>query len=161
VPASSFSYQITQDTARRKVKGSTYNEHLQKDAVLKVQKALEQINWQKIEKQLKYNRRDIAKLRNEITRQLQGLNWQKINSDVKSQVNQEQLEKLQDAAKQEQTIKRYQLTEAYNEALQRQLAEQDQLLKEGQQRAAESRKATELQEKKLQQELKKRRIIYI
>ncbi len=161
VPASSFSYQLTQDTAMPKIKGTTYTEHVQKDAVLKVQKALEQINWQKIEKQLKYNRRDITKLKNEISRQIEKLNWQKINSDVKQQLTQDQLDKLQDAAKQEQQLKHYQLTEAYNEALQRQLAEQDQLIKESQQRAIESRKAAELQEKKLQQEMKRKRIIYI
>ncbi len=161
VPASSFSYQLTQDTAMPKIKGTTYTEHVQKDAVLKVQKALEQINWQKIEKQLKYNRRDIAKLKQEITCQIESLNWQKINNDVKSQLSQEQLEKLQDAVKREQQIKRYQLTEAYNEALQRQLAEQEQLMRESHQRATESRKATEAQEKKLQQEMKKKRIIYI
>jgi len=161
VPASSFSYQFTQDTAMPKIKGATYTEHVQKDAALKVQKALEQINWQKIEKQLKYNRRDIVKLKNELIRQIQSLNWQKINSDVKLQLSQEQLEKMQEAVNQDKQIKRYQLTEAYNEALQRQLAEQEQLIKEGQQRAQESRKAAELQEKKLLQEMKKRRIIYI
>jgi len=161
VPAGSFSYQLMQDTTMPKIKGDTYTEHAAKDALLRVQKAIDQINWQKIEKQLKYNRRDIVKLKNELTRQVQNLNWQKINSEVKSQVSQEQQEKMQDAVKQDQMIKRYQLTEAYNEALHRQMAEQEQLIKEGQQRALDSRKAAELQEKKLHQELKKRRIIYI
>ncbi len=161
VPASSFSYQLMQDTAMPKIKGSTYTEHVQKDAVLRAQKALEQINWQKIEKQLKYSRRDMARLKTELTRQIQKLNWQKITNEVKLQSTQEQLEKLQEAANQDQQLKHYQRTEAYNEAMLRQLAEQEQLIKESQQRALESRKATELQERKLQQELKKRRIIYI
>ncbi|HTL10522.1 MAG TPA: M56 family metallopeptidase [Chitinophagaceae bacterium] len=161
VPAGSFSYHLVQDTAMPKLKGETYNERVAKDAMLKVQKALEEINWQKIEKQLKYDKRALAKLKTAIGQQLQELNWQKINNDVANQRRLEQLQQLQEAVKQEQIIKQYQLNEAYNEALHRQMAEQEQLLREGQQRAQESRKAAAEQDKKLQQVLKKKRIIYI
>lgn len=161
IPASSFSYQLMQDTAMPKIKGRTFTEHVQNDAILKAQKALQQLNWQKIEKQLKYSRRDITRLKSELTRQIQKLNWEKINNEVKAETSREQQDKLQETLNQDQQIKRYQRTEAYNEAMTRQLAEQQQLINESQQRALDSRKATELQEKKLQQEMKKRKIIYI
>jgi hypothetical protein len=161
VPANSFSYQLTQDTAMPKMKGETYNERLAKDALIKVQRAFEQINWQKIERQLKYNRRDIAKLKKEIALQIQNLDWQKINSDVQTRLSQQQLEKLQQVINQDQAIKQYQQHEAYSEALQKQLAEQERIMKESQQRMQESQQAAEQQQKKLQLEMKKRRIICI
>jgi beta-lactamase regulating signal transducer with metallopeptidase domain len=161
VPANSFSYQFTQDTAMPKLKGETYNERMAKDALLKAQKAMAQINWQKIEKQFKYSRRDIAKLKNEIAIQIQNLNWQKINNEVKAQFGQEQLEKLQEAVKQDQIIKQYQQTEAYYEAMRRQLAEHEQFIKETEQRMLESQKAAGQEQKKVKLEMKKRKIIYI
>ena len=161
VPANSFSYQFTQDTAMPKLKGETYNERMAKDALLKVQKAMAQINWQKIEKQFKYNRRDIAKLKNEIVIQIQNLNWEKINNEIKAQSGQEQVEKLQEAVNQDQIIKQYQQTEAYYEAMRRQIAEHEQFIKETEQRALESQKAAGQEQKKVQLEMKKRRIISI
>ena len=161
VPASSFSFQLTQDTVIAKRKGETYNERMAKDAFLKVQKAMQQINWQRIEKQLKFNRKDIAKLKNELVLQIRKLNWQQINNDVKLQTNLDQIEKIQEALKQKEVIKQYQLTEAYHEAMARQLTEQEQLLKETEQRQEEARKAAELQLQRLQAEMKKRRIIYL
>lgn len=161
VPANSFSFQLTQDTAMPKMKGETYNERMAKDALLKAKRAMELINWQKIEKQLKYNRRDIAKLKNEIISQIQNLNWQKINNEVKVQLSQEQMDKLQDAVKQEEIIKQYQQNQAFYEALHRRLTEQEQLLKGTDQRIQESQNGVEQQQKKLQLEMKKRRIIYI
>jgi paraquat-inducible protein B len=144
-----------------KMKGETYNERIAKDALIKVQRAFEQINWQKIERQLKYNRRDIAKLKKEIALQIQNLDWQKINSDVQTRLSQQQLEKLQQVINQDQAIKQYQQHEAYSEALQKQLAEQERVMKESQQRMRESQQAAEQQQKKFQLEMKKRRIICI
>ena len=161
VPANSFSYQLTQDTAMPKMKGETYNERIAKDALIKVQRAFEQINWQKIERQLKYNRRDLAKLKKEIALQIQNLDWQKINNDVQTRLSQQQLEKLQQVINQDQAIKQYQQNEAYSEALQKQLAEQERVMKESQQRMRESQQAAEQQQKKFQLEMKKRRIICI
>ncbi|MEO5685340.1 MAG: M56 family metallopeptidase [Chitinophagaceae bacterium] len=161
IPANSFSFQLIQDTARPKIKGETYSERTAKEGLIKAQKALEQINWQKIEKQLKYSRQEMAKLKKEITLQLQNMNWQKISNEVRGQLSQEQLDKLQQTLNQGQSIQLYRQSEAYNEAIQRQMAEQDQLMKEAEQRMQDSKKAADLQQKKLEQEMKKRRIIYI
>jgi hypothetical protein len=161
VPANSFSYQFFQDSSIPKVKGQTYNERVAKDAVVKAQKALAQIDWLKIEKQLKYKSQDMAKLKKELAAQIQSLNWQKISRETQSEASQGQLNKLREAVHLDQTIQQYRQTEAYYEALQRQMAEQEQLLKASENRMQESQKAAAEQQKKLQQEMKKRRIVYI
>jgi len=161
VAANSFSFQLTQDTAIPKPRGETYNERMAKDALLKAQKAIQQIDWQKIEKQLKVNRKDIAKLKNELVLQIQKLNWQQINDDVRLQFSLDDMGKIQETLKQKEAIKQYQQTEAYHEAITRRLTEQEQLLKETEQRQEEARKAALLQQKRIEAEMKKRRIIYI
>ena len=161
VPSSSFSFQVTQDTAMPKMKGETYSERMAKDALLKAQKAIEQINWQQIEKQLKFNRHDIAKLKNQLAIQMRSLNWQKINNDVKVQAGQEQLQIIVDAAKQNQALKFYQQNEAWQEAMKQQLSEQEQILKEADLRAKEAQKALEEKKLQIQREMKKKSIIYI
>ncbi|MFT3934897.1 MAG: M56 family metallopeptidase [Chitinophagaceae bacterium] len=161
VPGSSFSFQLMQDTAMPKQKGETYNEKMANDAMLKTQKALNQLNWASIEKQLKAGNKNLAKLKTEIERQLKSLNWQQINAEVKGQANLQQLQLVQDAYRQNQELKLYQLSEANREALSRQLAEQDQLLKDASLKAEESQKAIILQQKKLEAEMKKKRIIYL
>jgi beta-lactamase regulating signal transducer with metallopeptidase domain len=161
VPASSFSYQLTQDTTTPKIKGETYNESMAREALIKTQKALTLLNWQKIEKELKYNKQDLVKLKKVLTLQLQNLDWQKINIDVQNDLSQEEYEKLQESIKKGHIIKQYQQVEAYNEALRKQLTEQEQLIKTSGQRIQVSQKAAENQQKKLQVEMKKRRIIYI
>jgi bla regulator protein blaR1 len=161
VAANSFSYQFFQDTISPKVKGETYNERVAKESLTKARKALEQIDWQKIEKQLKYKNQDIAKLKKELDAQIQGMNWQKISKEVQSALAQEQLDKLQQAAQLDRTMQQYRQAETYYEALQKQMAEQEQALKATEERAQDSQRAAESQRKKLQQEMKKRRIIYI
>ncbi len=161
VPASSFSYQFIQDTAMPKTRELTSNERRANEAMVKTQKALASINWKKIEKDLKYNNRELAKLKTALIVQLQKVNWQKINNDVQNEVSQEQMQKLQEAINQEQAIRQNQAKEAYYETINRQLAEQAQYIKISDQRAKESLKAAEQQQIKLQLEMKKRRIISI
>ncbi len=161
VPANSFSYQYFQDTSSPKAKGETFNERSAKEALIKARKALEQIDWQKIEKQLKYNSQDMAKLKKELEAQIQSLNWQKISRDVQSELTQDRLNKLQQAVQLDQTVQQYRQAESYYEALQKQMAEQEQALKASQERMLESQQAAENQRKKLLQEMKRRRIIYI
>ncbi|MEP6750017.1 MAG: M56 family metallopeptidase [Bacteroidota bacterium] len=161
VPSNSFSYQVIQDTSIPKIKGETYAERKAREAQIKAQKAMAEINWQKIEKDFKYNKLGLAKLKKELTVQLQNLNWQKINADVQNQLNGEQIEALQETIKQNQVIKEYQQTEAYYEALHKNLAEQAQVIKISHQRAVENQKTVEEQQKKLQAEMRKKRIIYL
>lgn len=161
VPASSFSYQFIQDSSRPKAKGETYNEHAAHEALIKAKKAMEAINWQKIEKSLKYPKRDLAKLKLEITGELARLNWQQINKDAQVELNLDQAGKLKEVMEQEQVIKRYSQTQAYYEAVQKQLLEQEQLIKANDLQMQKTQQAVEQQQKKIKLEMKKRRIIYI
>jgi beta-lactamase regulating signal transducer with metallopeptidase domain len=161
VPASSFSYQFIPDTSQPKTKSETYNERVAREALIKAKKAIEVINWQKIEKELKYNKRDLAKLKLEITNELAKLNWQQINKDVQVQLNMEQLDKMQELVQQDQAIKKYQQDQVFYEALQKQLQEQDRVIKESDTQVQKTQKSLLQQQKKVQVEMKKRRIVYI
>ena len=129
VPASSFSYQFTQDTAMPKIKGETFDERKARETLVKTQKALASINWNKIEKDLKYSSGSLAKLKKELIIQIQALNWQKINLDAQDEMSQQQVQKLQEAVKQDQAIKAYQQNEMFYNELQKQLTEQEQVIK--------------------------------
>ena len=161
VPANSFSFRIVQDSSIPKIKGETYAERKAREALCNTQKALAQLNWQKIEKDLRSQPKLLAKLKKELNLQLQRLNWQQINAEVQDELQQQQQEVLQDAVRQQQTLKEYQQTEEYYEALKRRLAEQEQTIKMSDQRLRETQKAVEDKQKKIVQEMKKRRIIYI
>jgi len=161
VPANSFSFRIVQDSSIPKIKGETYAERKAREALCNTQKALAQLNWQKIEKNLRSQPKLLAKLKKELSLQLQRLNWQQINAEVQDELQQQQQEVLQDAVRQQQTLKEYQQTEEYYEALKRRLAEQEQTIKMSDQRLRETQKAVEDKQNKIVQEMKKRRIIYI
>ena len=161
VPANSFSFRLVQDSSIPKIKGETYAERKAREALCNTQKALAQLNWQKIEKNLRSQPKLLAKLKKELSLQLQRLNWQQINAEVQDELQQQQQEVLQDAVRQQQTLKEYQQTEEYYEALKRRLAEQEQTIKMSDQRLRETQKAVEDKQKKIVQEMKKRRIIYI
>ena len=161
VPANSFSYQFIQDSSRPKAKGETYNERAARETLIKARKAIEALNWQKIEKSLKYNKRELAKLKLQITGQLARLNWQQINKEVQVELNLEQAEKLKEVIEQDQVIKRYSQNQSYLEAVQKQLVEQEQLIKANDIQMQKTQQAVEQQQKKIKLEMKKRRIIYI
>jgi beta-lactamase regulating signal transducer with metallopeptidase domain len=161
VPSSSFSFQVIQDSSMPKVKGETYSEHKAHEAVIRTQKAIAEINWQKIEKSLKVNKAGMAKLKKELTVQMQNLNWSQINNEVQNQLSREQMEKLQETVRQSRVIQQYQQNEAYLEALQKHLNEQAQVIKVSDERLQGNLKTAEQQQKKLLVEMRKRRIIYL
>ncbi|MEP7277121.1 MAG: M56 family metallopeptidase, partial [Bacteroidota bacterium] len=161
VPANSFSYQLVQDTSLPKIKGETFDETRAREAMVKTQKALEQIDWQAIEKELKISKQELAKLKKVITLQLKSLNWQKVNTETWQALGQEQIERLQATINQEQLLRQYRQAEIYNENIRLQLTEQEQLIKVSDEHARAGLQAAEQQQLQLQQEMKKRRIIYL
>ncbi len=161
VPANSFSYHIIQDTTVPKTKGETYQELLAREALIKAKKAMNVINWQKIEKQMKYSARDLAKLKSEITRELVNLNWQQINKDVQTEMQGEHIQKAVQAIRQENLLKLYQQYETNSELINKQLLESDQLLKASDKKMQSTRQQLLQKQKQAQEELKKQRIIYI
>ena len=161
VPASSFSFKVIEDTARPKIKGETYSERMARESMVKAQRAIALVDWKKIEKDFKSQPKALAKLKKELTIQLQSLNWQKINADTQEEIQRQQAEKLQEAFRQNEVIKQYQQKEVYLEAIQKQLTEQEQLIKVSGQKLDDSQKELQERRKKLQLEMKKKRIIYI
>ena len=161
VPANSFSYQLIQDTAAPKIKAETYKELMARVSLTKARKAIDNINWQKIEKQLKYSSHTLAKLKSEITNELTKLNWQAINNETQSELEAEQMQKALKAVRQEKLLRQYQLTEVYDEMLNKKMLERTQLLQETDKRMEQNQQQLLLKQKKLLEEMKKRRIVYI
>ena len=161
VPANSFSYQLIQDTATPKIKAETYKELMARESLTKARKAIDNINWQKIEKQLKYSSHTLAKLKSEITSELTKLNWQAINNEAQSELQAEQMQKTLEAVRQEKLLRQYQQTEVYSEMLNKKIMERAQLLQETDKRMEQNQQQLLLKQKKVLEEMKKRRIVYI
>jgi beta-lactamase regulating signal transducer with metallopeptidase domain len=161
IPANSFSYQLIQDTAAPKIKAETYKELMARESLTKTRKAIDNINWQKIEKQLKYSSHTVAKLKSEITSELTKLNWQAINNEAQSELQAERMQKTLEAVRQEKLLRQYQQTEVYSEMLNKKLLERTQLLQETDKRMEQNQQQLLLKQKKLLEEMKKRRIVYI
>lgn len=118
VPNSSFSFQVVEDTSKPKVKEESYQEHAARESLVKTKKALSQVNWDKLQTELK----KAGKLTKETLLQqlevsLDALNWEKINKEVAESLNQQSIEKwrtslkieIEDANKYKQLQQQYQL----------------------------------------------------
>ncbi len=161
VPNNSFSYHFVPDTSLPRIKGETYAEKQAREAFVKAKKAMEQINWQRIEHDLRYNKRSLEKLKAEISKELSALNWQQINQEVQDQQKITEMQKTRAALLKAQAIHQYQQNEVYSEALRRNLMEKDQLIQESEKRQEAQQKILNEQQKKLQDEMKKKRIVCI
>ena len=105
VPGSSFSYFFV-DTTKPKVKAETYYERSARESLVKAKKAVQQIDWQRIEKQLNKSV-DIAKLRKEIEKSLEEVNWQQINEEVKLALAKENTERMKALRQEAEELNRY------------------------------------------------------
>jgi beta-lactamase regulating signal transducer with metallopeptidase domain len=105
VPTSSFSYLFV-DTAKPKVKGESYYERNARASLVKAKKAVEQIDWEKIEKQLK-NKIDISKLKKEIEKSLEEVNWQEINEEVNLSLSKEDADRIKALREEAEEVTRY------------------------------------------------------
>ncbi|HUR11895.1 MAG TPA: M56 family metallopeptidase [Flavitalea sp.] len=104
VPSTSFSFHYTEDTSLPKKQIITVSEKKAREAKEQALKGLDEINWQKLEKQL--GKVDVQKLQREIKKALEEVNWKKVNEELQSSLketidaNEEvllQLEKLQES----------------------------------------------------------------
>jgi beta-lactamase regulating signal transducer with metallopeptidase domain len=89
VPSTSFSYQVVEDTAMPKQYIMTYSEKQAKEAMDKALAALNEVNWQELEKQLNLNgkKADVVKLQKELKKAIQQVDWKKINDQVGTSLN--------------------------------------------------------------------------
>jgi len=94
VPGNSFFYQIVEDTALPKKYIMTLNDLKAKEAMDKAMKGLQQLNWKKLEMELKQQGKtvDIALIQQEIEKAMQQVDWKKINEE-----SQQALDEAQDA----------------------------------------------------------------
>lgn len=168
IPNNSFYYYFVPDTSLPRVKGETYAEKQAREALTKAKKAMEQINWQRIEQELKYNKRTLEKLKAEISKELTALNWQQINQEVQEQQKVNDLQRARAVILKEQSLKQYQQSEAYYENLRQQLMQRDQLMKANEEHLQIQQKEVNEQLKKCQpaqaapvQTTKKKKVVYI
>ena len=161
VPSNSFSYQFVPDSTQPRMKRATYEEQRARESMAKTRQALNAINWKSIEKNLHYDKRKLARLKAELAKQMSELDWQKINKEVQDELKAEELLTFKKTLQQQEAVKLYQQTEATYQDLQKQILEKEQFIKEADKRTMEQVKALEDKQKKVQLELKQRRIIYL
>lgn len=98
VPSSSFSYQYVEDTSYPKKYIPTASDLKAKEDLEKALKALEAIDWQKLEKEVgaAAQKLNITKLQAELKRALRELDWKQLDEEVRAELKlaeQELLEK--------------------------------------------------------------------
>jgi len=92
VPGSSFSYYDIQDSSRPNTTVESVDEKAAKESLLKALKALDEIDWKALEKQLNAagEKIDIKKFQEELKKSLKDVDWQKINVEAKIESLKEQ-----------------------------------------------------------------------
>ncbi len=83
VPSNSFSYHPVEDTTYPKNYIDTYSDHEAKLAMEKTLKALQEIDWQKLSKEMKVNGKDldVVQLQQQLKKAVAAVNWKKINDE--------------------------------------------------------------------------------
>ena len=103
IPSNSFSFHLIEDTTLPKKQIITFSEKKAREALEQSLMAIDEIDWQKVEKQL--GKVDVPALQQSIKKALQEVNWKKINEEMESslkesiEANEEyrlQLEKLKE-----------------------------------------------------------------
>lgn len=114
VPGNSFLIQALEDTLLPKKYTMSVSEKQAKDAMDKALKALQVIDWQKVEKELNASAGtvDIKQLQNEIKKAFKEVDWKKINVETEKALQQTSKELVE-----EQALLRVQL-ERYNQVRQ-------------------------------------------
>lgn len=114
VPGNSFTIQLLEDTLLPKKYTMSVSEQQAKDAMDKALKALQAVDWQKIEKELSNaaGNVDVKQLQNEIRKAFKEVDWKKINTEAEKALLQSSKELAE-----EQALLRIQL-ERYNQVRQ-------------------------------------------
>jgi len=86
IPSTSFSYQVLEDTALPKKYILTHAELKAREAMTTALKALQEIDWQKLEKEMiaAGKKIDILKLQQELKKAMTDVDWKKINEEMHS-----------------------------------------------------------------------------
>jgi beta-lactamase regulating signal transducer with metallopeptidase domain len=122
VPRSSFSF-VLADTSKPLTKKESYYERNARESLVKAQKAIDKIDWKKIEKQFQ-NKVDVSQLKKEIENSLNEVNWQQINQEVKESFEKENIEKMKTLQKEAEDVQRYKAQSIELQRIQENLNEQ-------------------------------------
>jgi beta-lactamase regulating signal transducer with metallopeptidase domain len=85
VPSSSFSYFVIQDSSKPNTTSETVEEKAAKESLLKALKAIDEIDWNTLQKGLQASGQkvDVKQIREELRKSLREVDWQKINVETK------------------------------------------------------------------------------
>jgi len=110
VPSQSFSYYF-QDSTKPGAIVATKEEKAARESLQKALKALDEIDWSKLEKELSEagEKFDLQKLQQELKRSLKQVDWEKVNTEAK-------LEMLQQETEQRKTVYLRELTSAVKQS---------------------------------------------
>lgn len=110
VPRTSFSYNILEDTARPKKYVVTKAELKAREAMSAAMKALQEIDWQKLEKEMNAagKKIDILKLQQQLQKAMGDVDWKKINEEVQSSLIRAENEILQEHTAIRAELQKYQ-----------------------------------------------------
>ncbi|MBC7828486.1 MAG: hypothetical protein H7122_12120 [Chitinophagaceae bacterium] len=110
VPSTSFSYQIVEDTALPKKYILTQAEVKAKEAMTTALKALQEIDWQKLEKEMTAagKKIDIVKLQQELKKAMSDVDWKKVNEEMQASLIQAENELMKEHSNLRNELQRFQ-----------------------------------------------------
>lgn len=110
VPSTSFSYQFVEDTALPKKYVLTQADIKAKEALTSALKALHEIDWQRLEKEMAAagKKIDVIKLQQELEKAMSDVDWKKINEEMQSSLIQEENNLLKDQKELQMELKKFQ-----------------------------------------------------
>ena len=110
VPSTSFTYHFVEDTAFPKKYVLTQADIKAKEAMTGAMKALQEIDWQKLEKEMAADGKkiDIIKLRQELKKAISDVDWKKINEEMQSSLIEEENDLLKDHKTLQLELKKFQ-----------------------------------------------------
>ncbi|HYE54148.1 MAG TPA: M56 family metallopeptidase [Chitinophagaceae bacterium] len=144
VPSQSFSYYF-QDSTKPGTVVISKEEKAARESLQKALKALDEIDWSAVEKQLKVSgeKLDIHKLQLELKKSLEQVDWEKVNAETKLEMLQQEAQKRQDTylreltATMKQNRTNMQMQEHYNNLQKKILEDQIKCQQEQMQRQME------------------------
>ncbi len=110
VPSTSFLYNVVEDTLMPKRYIPTPAEIKAKEAMTSALRALQEIDWQKLEKEMSAagKKIDVIKLQQELKKAMSEVDWKKINEEIESSLMQAENELLKEHADLHSELKKFQ-----------------------------------------------------
>jgi len=110
IPSTSFSYHLLEDTALPKKYIPTQSEIKAKEAMTTALKALQEIDWQKLEKEMTEagKKIDIIKLQQELKKAITDVDWKKINEEIQSSLIQTENELMREHTSLRKELQKFQ-----------------------------------------------------